>query len=282
MQNKDKFFGRILGVDQHLLRLEDDNFSLRFCGEYEATLFSLTGTLVRLVNKELENAPNTIVCEKLPELSVHIIERDGWSIKDGKLVIPYLTQLDLQKARPYTSDESIVINDFPGHMKTIINRRMRQSDFAKLKPLEEKLDRLAQALNETLTESVEIPLINVVGRGEGKLRAGDAALCAMILTARCFAISPRFKIDWFNRLSVETRRLLHRTEAVGKNWLKFALDGRMTERQQKFFRAMAKDFEGADELVINEVAAEESLSGRAFVLGVHFALEMIYKKYFKN
>jgi hypothetical protein len=73
---------------------------------------------------------------------------------------------------------------------------------------------------------------------------------------------------------------MHRCNVYGKNWFKYALDGRMTEQQQEFFSVMARDFESTDEMKVNEIAKDECYNGKAFLAGVNTALEMIQKSCF--
>jgi hypothetical protein len=281
MKEKNRFFGGVTSVDENLLSLDEANFSVRYRDEQEMLLFSLSGKMLRLSSDLNAQAPNMIVCEKLPSLNEELAE-DSWAIKDGILRIPFLTKIDLNLAPKFKSVANIEIRDFPGHMRNLIAHRMRQDDFASLKKLEERVNMLADAIREHLTESAEIPLLDVISFGESKPSPGDAALCGMILTGRCFAIGQRLKVNWYNRLSIETRRLMHRTDVLGKNWLGFALEGRMTKLQNRFFSAMARDFESADEIVVKDVANDASFNGKAFLIGTHAALEMIEKNFFKS
>lgn len=281
MEEKNRVLGKIFSADVNLLNFRESPFSVRHRDSSEITLFSLSGKMLRLLSKKIGDAPNSVVCEKLPDLKVELAE-DGWTVEDGILRIPYLTKIELKKVKQYNPVENLEIGDFPGHMQNLIVRRMRQDDFASTKLLGERLNQLSLAIREHLTESAEIPLIEVVSFGEGTLSSGDAALCGMLLTGRCFAIGGRFKVPWHNRLSMEVRRLLHRTDNRGKNWLGFALEGSLTETQKKFFNAMAKDFECADEIVVKDIANEESFNGKAFLMGVSTALEMLKKGVFQD
>ena len=152
---------------------------------------------------------------------------------------------------------------------------MRQPDCAFLKDLEQPLAILSRSIREHLIESAESPVIGVAGFGPGEVAAGDAALCGMLLTTRCFSFGGRFRMSWFQRLAVEIRRYLHRSGTWGKNWLKYAIDGRMTETQQQFFNAMARDFEGAGEVMVKRIADEDMINGKAFLAGVNLSLDMI-------
>ncbi|MFZ5952374.1 MAG: hypothetical protein ACOYXC_16860 [Candidatus Rifleibacteriota bacterium] len=280
MNEINRVFGRISGADRSLLHL-NDTFALRQRSDDEISLFALNGKMLRLIKEGVDSGPDCIVCQQMPVNNENLPE-DGWVLEDGVLRIPFLTKIELQKIELFDSVANIEIRDFPGHMKGMIARRLRQADFARVKPVEDRCGLLTAALNEHLTESAEIPLVEVLGFGEGSPSMGDAALCGMLLTGRCFALGRRFKLNWYNRLRVEVRRLLHRTDHRGKNWLSFALDGRMTELQRGFFTAMARDFECADEIVVKKIAGEEIFNGRAFLIGCFAALEMIQKSLYNK
>jgi hypothetical protein len=160
----------------------------------------------------------------------------------------------------------------------MISRLMREEKFQKFHKLQERLKNLGKSLKEPSTEAVEIPLLEVIGFGDSKLSDGDAALCGMLLAARCFAAGKRFRVNWYQRLSVELRRLKHRSNIYGQNWLDFALDGRMSESQQNFFKTMSKDFESVDEMVLSHLSENENFNGSAFLIGVSTALDMIQKQ----
>ncbi len=281
MKEKNRFFGRILAADKNLLSLSETSFAVRRRTDDEILLFALSGRMLRLLKAGTDVAPDSIVCESLPPLNEEVSE-DGWTLGDGVLRIPFMTKIELNKTELFDAQANIEILDFPGHMKGLIARRMRRADFARYKEIEDRCGLLTGALNEHLTEAVEIPLVEVVAFGEGELAMGDAALCGLLLTGRCFAIGGRFKVNWYNRLRAELRRLVHRTDARGRAWLGYALDGRMTAMQRRFFTAMAKDFECADEIVVRELAAKEDFNGRAFLVGCFAALEMIQKTLFNR
>ena len=281
MKQKNRFFGRILCADKDLLNFDETNFAIRQRTEQEITLVSLNGKIVRLLAKGRDVGPDCIGCELLPPLDENIAE-DGWVLHDGVLRIPFLTLIELKKTELFDSVANIEIRDFPGHMRGLIARRMRQADFATFRTVEDRVGLLAAAINERLTESAEIPLVDLVGFGEGNLAMGDAAICGLLLTGRGFALGKRFKVDWYSRLRVEIKRLVHRTDARGKSWLGFAQEGKMTGLQRRFFEGMARDFECADEILVNEISNSEEFNGRAFLIGCFTALEMVQKNLFKK
>ncbi|GAB4269151.1 MAG: hypothetical protein Kow0029_05010 [Candidatus Rifleibacteriota bacterium] len=280
MKKTDRFFGEVLGADENLLQLKDLNFAVRSWTEDEIKLFSLSGKMLRIVSEKIGFAPNSIVCKNIPHPDENT-PKEGWILDYGILRVPFVTKLELNKLSIYKSLQNIAVSDFPGHMKNLIVRRLRQADFAGYKELERRMKVLVSSVQEYLTESVEIPLLDVIGFGEGKLSAGDSALCGLLLTGRCFSLGKRFRVNWYARLTMEVRRLFHKTDLVGKNWLCFALEGRLSQVQKKFFEAMVKDFECADEIVVNEVADDNSFNGKAFLIGVLCALNMVQDGLFK-
>lgn len=279
MKEKNRFFGRILKADKSLLNLSENSFAIRRRSGEEILLFALNGKMLRLLAGDCDHAPDTIVCEILPDVDQEI-SADGWNLADGVLRIPFMTKIDLNQVELVDMTANIEIRDFPGHMKGLIARRMRQADFARYKEVEDRCALLTSALNEHLTEATEIPLVEVIAFGEGQPSQGDAALSGMLLTGRCFALGRRFNVNWYNRLRVEIRRLLHRTDFRGRNLLAHALEGRMTAIQRRFFEAMARDYECADEIQVKDLAAAEDFNGRAFLVGCFAALEMIQKSLF--
>lgn len=283
MSEKNRFFAEVEAVDKQLLHssVVNGTYSVRMRSEHRITLLSLSGRMINLVSSPLTCGPDFILCKKLPAMNEHITE-DGWIFEDTSLTIPFMTRLELSGAPPFDSDARIGIRDFPGHIKSLVSRRLRQSDCAFLKELEAPLAILARSIREHLIESAEIPVIGVTGLGTGEVAAGDAALCGMLLTTRCFSFGGRFKISWFQRLAVEVRRFLHRAGNFGRNWINYAIDGRMTETQQLFFNAMARDFEGAGEVLVKRLADEDMINGLAFLAGVNMTLEMIQSGVFNR
>lgn len=276
MSAKNRIFAEVEAVDLQLLQYSGVNgkYSVRLRSESRIALLSLTGRMINIVSAPHGCGPDFILCRKLPPLAQEITE-DGWVFEDTSLTIPFMTRLDLAAAPTFDSDARIGIRDFPGHIRSQINRRLRQPDCDFLKELEQPLAALSRSIREHLIESAEIPVIGVAGFGPGEVAAGDAALCGMLLTTRCFSFGGRFRMSWFQRLAVEIRRYLHRSGTWGKNWLNYAIDGRMTETQQQFFNAMARDFEGAGEVMVKRIADDEMINGKAFLAGVNLSLDMI-------
>ncbi|HNX77023.1 MAG TPA: hypothetical protein PLM07_19135 [Candidatus Rifleibacterium sp.] len=276
MREKNRVFVEVEAVDQQLLHssVVNGTYAVRVRNEHRIALISLTGGMINLVSEPLTWGPDFILCRKLPPPGSPITE-DGWIFEDSCLTIPFMTRLNLDGVTRFDSDARIGVRDFPGHLRSMITRRLRQPDCEYLKELEIPLATLSKSIREHLIESAEIPVIGVTGLGSGEVAAGDAALCGMLLTTRCFSLGGRFKMSWFQRLAVEVRRFMHRASVFGRNWIGYAIDGRMTETQQIFFNAMARDFEGAGEVLVKRIADDDIINGRAFLSGVNMTLEMI-------
>lgn len=277
-------FANVVMVDRQLLNYSGvvGSYAVRLRTANRIVLFSLTGRMINLVAAPHTCGPDFILFDRLPGLDESLPE-DGWVFEDASLRVPFVGKLNLAGAPGFfESDASIGVRDFPGHLKSMISRRLRQPDCEFLKELEQPLDTLAKSIKEHLIESAEIPVIGVAGLGAGEVAAGDAALCGMLLTTRCFSFGGRFKMSWFQRLAVEIRRFLHRSGSYGRNWINYAIDGRMTETQQLFFNAMARDFEGAGELFVKKIADDDVINGKAFLAGVNLILDMIQSGVFSR
>jgi len=281
MKEKNRFFAEVEAVDSRLLQASaaGNSFSLRERTADRLVLFSLAGNMINIVNKDLGCGPDFIVCGKMPALDQELPE-DGWKLAENCLKIPFLTQLKLVGARTYDATERFAIRDFPGHMKSLIARQIRQNKTPELDELEIRLGRLSEAIQKHLVELSEIPLISIVGFGSGFPVCGDTALCGLLLTARNMALGRRFRVGWYKRLTVELKRFVHRTDLYGRNWLNYAIEGRKTELQQHFFHAMLRDFECSDEIVVKKVAADRLVNGTAFLMGVNTALDMVQAGFF--
>jgi hypothetical protein len=280
MAVKNKYFGKIIGVDALLMENQKESiaFSLRGRSKNSISLFNLDGKLLTIVDKTLKSGPDCICCESLPGLDIELPE-DGWKFEEKFLKIPYVSKLDLSACLTFDSMEYSAIADFPGHMEHMITRSLRDGYSAAEIELRGRLEKLAKAIRAPLAESVEIPVLEVIGFGPGRIPIGDGALAGMLLTLRCFALGKRLKVNWHSRFAMEVRRFIHRTSSVGKNWLRYALEGRTTSMQTAFFKAMAEDFECADEIMVSRLAQDEEFSGKAFLMGAQFALEMIRKNF---
>ncbi len=278
-----RYVAEIEAVDSSLLKglMGSLALAVRSRSERRIVLASLSGRMISLVNSRENCAPDCIKLKKLPDISIDLAE-DGWKLEDNFLKIPYLIQLNLAAAPRFDSSTQFPIYDFPGHMQNALHSRLRQKDFLSFYPLESSLRVLSVSLKQHLVESIEKPILEVLGHGADEFAAGDAALCGMLLTARCFSLGGRIRITWFHRLAVEIRRFLHRASPMGKNWLSYAFDGRMTELQQHFFNAMARDYECADELVVKKIVNDEFINGKAFLTGVGMALDLIKSSLIKT
>ncbi|OGK09365.1 MAG: hypothetical protein A2W80_18985 [Candidatus Riflebacteria bacterium GWC2_50_8] len=281
MKEKNRFFAEVEAVDAKLLQASaaGKSYSLRQRSTDRLVLFALDGHMINVVGKEIGCGPDFIVCGELPPLDQPLSE-DGWKLADNCLKIPFLTQLKLAGGRTFDSAERFAIRDFPGHMKSLIARQIRKTKSPEFSELEIRLKRLSETIQNHLVEMSELPLIGVVGFGGGFPGTGDAALCGLLLTARNMALGRRFRVDWYKRLTVELKRFLHRTGVHGRNWLNYAIEGRMTELQQHFFHAMLKDFECSDEIVVKKIAADQMINGTAFLMGVNATLEMVQAGFF--
>ncbi len=276
MKEKNRFFAEVEAIDTRLLQASKAgvSYSLRQRSAHRLVLFSLAGSMINIVSKEHGCGPDFIVCGQLPSLDESLPD-DGWKLADNCLQIPYLTQLKLADGRVFDASEHIAVRDFPGHMKSLIASQLRKDKTPELSELEGRLNQLAVTIQKHLVELSEIPLLDVIGFGSGAPGPGDAALCGLLLTARSVALGKRLRVGWYKRLTVELKRFLYRSCSYGRNWLSYAIEGRMTELQQHFFHAMLKDFECSDEIVVKKMAADQILNGPAFLMGVNSALDMV-------
>lgn len=278
MVEKNRFFAEVENVDIQLLKSlkTATAFSLRDRSEKRIILTSIDGQLLNLVSSEIGCGPDFIQFKSLPPLSAKLPE-DGWILENSILKIPYLTQVKLDSAQQFDSASRFPVSDFPGHMHGAINSRIRHADFSDYSELQKRIKVLATTIRQYLTETPEIPLLDVLGYGKDEMPAGDAAVCGMLLTGKSLILGRRLKANWCQRLNVEVRRFQHRGGAFGQSWLGYALEGRMTELQQRFFNAMGRDYESADEIVVRKIADDEIINGRGFLMGVAAALELVKK-----
>jgi hypothetical protein len=237
--------------------------------------------MITIVDRSCGCGPDFIQVARLPDPALPLPE-DGWVLEGKQLKIPFVEQLKLAQAQCLDSVSYFAVRDFPGHMHGLINNRLRQPDYADFSMISQRLKTFATALQQHLVESVEVPLLDIIGYGKGDFAAGDAVLCGILLTARSFSLGRRIRINWFQRLSVETRRFLHRAGQIGKKWLGYALEGRMTQAQQQFFSAMTRDSECVDEIVVKRIIEDDVANGRAFLVGAGFALDLIKPVWQKN
>ena len=280
MESTNELFGKVLSADSHLVNLKGNmgGLSLRGRETNLISLFAQSGKIISIVPQMVGNGPNFIVCEKLPDANISLPD-DEWGIVDGHLRVPGFPTIDLKNTNKFDSYEKSEVSDFPGHMEKAIAFVVRKDISKSETELKIRLLRLAKVLKQYDVESVEIPIIDLLGFGDDKFKIGDVAICAMLLTARSFVAGKRFKIGWYNRFIMEIRRFLHRTNAVGKNWIEYALEGRTTETQQHFFKAMVEDFEYKDEMAVKVVEKSHVYNGRAFLIGANAVLEMIRERF---
>ena len=280
MENSNELFGQIISADSHIVNLKStiDGLALRGREANKISLLTQNGKIISIVPKNVGNGPDFIVCEKLPDANISLPD-DEWSLSNKELRLPGFSPISIENTKEFFSYEKSKISDFPGHMEKAIVNFIRNDDSALETELKLKLSRLAKHLKQYETESVSTPMTEALSCGDEKFTAGETAICAMLLTARCFVAGKRFKIPWFNRFAIEVRRALHHANLIGRNWIEFALEGRTTEIQQLFFKAMSDDFEYKDELAIKAIADSLIYNGKFFLIGVLTALEMIRKRF---
>jgi hypothetical protein len=283
IESMDKTFGDVMSVDKYLLHNSgcEGVFVIRERTKSKIMLLDLNGQLLYIVAAPYGCGPNFIQIRSLPPVDLPLPE-DGWVFENGVLVVPEIAELNVRAAKKYDSNAYIALKNFPGHMKNVISRRLRQPDCEFLNELKEPLKNLSLSIKEHRLETVDLPVIDVTGHGNRSFPAGDAALCGMLLTARCFALGGRFKEVWAQRLTIEVRRFLHRASNMGRNWLEYAISGRMTELQQKFFKEMIRDIENIDESLVKIVSEDELINGRAFLAGVEVTLDLIKNGFFNG
>lgn len=282
MNNQEALF-EVVSTDSFILQSSqyDGLYAIKNREKHRIILTSLSGQLLTFVDQSINCGPGYIKCRKLPSIKQEI-PKDSWQLKNSFLKIPGFSEIDLKLSEHFESDAIIQIRDFPGRMKRVIASRLKKEDCAFLKPLDRPLHALAKAVCERDFESASIPVVKITGYGYWEFAAGDAALCGMLLTARCFALGGRFGPSWIPRLSMEIRRFLFRTGTYGRYWVNYAISGRMTEKQQEFFRALAKDGCHQAEETTEEVARNDEINGLAFLAGVNIILEMIQEGFFSH
>lgn len=273
----------VISTDSIILQSSqyDGLYSVKNRNEHRIQLTSLKGQLLTVVDETINNGPGYIRCKTLPPMTKEI-PLDSWQIKNSFLYMPGYNEIDLKASEPFESNDIIQIRDFPGRMKRVISQRLKKDDCVFLIPLNEALNSLAKAICERDFERAEIPATKVVGYGYWEFAAGDAALCGMLLTSRCFALGGRFGPSWIPRLSVEIRRFMCRAGTYGRYWINYAVSGRMTEKQQEFFRSLAGDGRHAPEEAVELMAKNDEVNGLAFLAGVNIILEMIQEGFFNR
>lgn len=282
MENNKKQFGEVRNLDLRLLQPAQVSYAMRYRSENRIVLFSNEGQMINVVDESCGCGPNFVCLEFLPEQNQEL-PADGWFFAGKTMRVPFTTQLDLSKTKDvYDSLYELQINDFPGHMNSLINKFVKEAAFPQAKELKSRLDILAEAAQLRQNESTELPVIGLIGFGAGLFSEGDSALCGMLLTARFFSAGRRFNLNWLKLLAVEVRRFFHRTGPYGRNWLSYALQGRVTQSQKNFFHAMSRDYESASEIAVKHIADDRIINGSAFLVGVSAALNMIQSDSFKT
>ncbi len=278
-----EIFGDVLSVDKHLLQSSETegNYFVREAHSNKVLLSKPEGQVIILVAAPYGCGPNCVQFQKL-DVTNDNLPIEGWRLKNGVLGALGFNGIDLYGATMFESGAFIPLKDFPGHMKNAIARRLRQEDCEYLGKLKEPLKKLSHAIKEHKLEGIENPLIEVGNDNQWEFSAGDAAVCGMLLTARCFALGGRFKEVWAQRLAIEVRRYLHRSSFLGKSWIEYAISGRMTELQQKFFREMARDNDKVCESLVKIISEDDFTNGKAFLAGVDITLQLIRSGFFNK
>ena len=265
-------FGKVFSLDS-LLRPADgepEKLSLRGRGTEELYFVTPRHQLITVVPYAWGRGPNRILVETVPSPDERIIA-EGWQLTNQELLFPTGESLSLAHAKWHPSDVLEAVKDFPGHLRIALNRIQKKLD----PDLEARLQILAQALKTPLAEAVELPLIKVIGFGHGNHPDGDAALCGLLLTGRAVSLGKRLRANWLPRLVPEIGRLLHRTPKISGALIRFAIEGRTTERQERFFGAMGRDYESAVETALENLMESAESGSLAFLSGVRTAIEMV-------
>lgn len=266
--------GKVFSLDAQLRPAADKPARLSLRGRGREELYFLTSDhrLITVAPHAWGRGPNRILVEQTPPEQEMLIA-EGWRLSITELQLPTGEVLSLSRSRWVASNVLEPIKEFPGHLRLALNRLQKRFTAE----LEGRLQELARALKMPLAESVELPLIRVLGFGEGNHPDGDAALCGLLLTGRAFSLGKRLRVHWLPRLVPEIRRFLHRTPKISAALIRFAIEGRTTERQERFFTAMGRDYESAVEAAL-ETLIEASESGSlAFLSGVRTALDMVWQ-----
>ncbi|HNV69580.1 MAG TPA: DUF2877 domain-containing protein [Candidatus Ozemobacteraceae bacterium] len=272
MTTNPPLFGRIISLDQLLKPATDEPRKLSLRGRGDCELYFLTPDqhLVTVAPYAWGRGPNRILVEQLPDPTEMLIA-EGWRLTDQELRLPTGDVLPIDKSRWHLNSLLEPVKEFPGHLRNALNRLQKRFSLE----LDTRMQNLAQALKTPLAESVELPLLQVIGFGDGNHPDGDAALCGLLLTGRAISLGKRLKVHWLPRLVPETRRFLHRTPKISASLIRFALEGRITERQERFFTAMGRDYESAVEAALANLLDGPERGSLAFLTGVKTALEMI-------
>jgi len=273
MKVNESLFGRVAGFDPRLTEDPKGVGALSLRRRYDDALifFTADGRMVSFVVPARGRGPDFVILERLPEASKPL-PTIGWSIGGGKLNIPGNEPLNLLEASPQPSEVLPGVRDYPGHLRSSLSRALRRGD----RSLESPLNELSRSLKEAHAEAVEKPVMSLVGRGAGILPDGDMALCGFLLAGRACETGSRLRADWLGRLAMDVRQFLHRTTPFAAAWLRFAIDGRTTAKQERLFDAMARDVETAADVAADELLSDPALPGASFLAGVAAALDLVH------
>jgi hypothetical protein len=269
----DNLFGNVLSYDPRLLdsSLSGEALVLRERHEDLFSFFTKTGRMLSIAHGKHGRAPDRIIVDRFPLASL-VLDHDGWSFQKGTLYYHRQKVLVLASKSAAGNCAGITpVVDFPGHLRSHLSRFSRQTS----DDVRQRGEQLAEALKQPLTEAVEGPLLRLLGFGGGQIPLGDAVLKGFLLTGNAFLFGRRIRVDWLQRLKVEVRRFLQRTTPFSSAQLQFALEGRVSELEDRFFSAMAKDLESLGETVCHEIHASPLYPGTAFLFGVQTALDMV-------
>lgn len=268
---KSSEFKNILRADINLA--QPGVYGIRYRTDSCILLVSLQRNVLGLCDNPLESVPGSIVFQSIPKNDLTLLS-EGWIMTECGLETPDRSIIELSSVEHFfNSSLNFNILDFPSYMSALIETNLR--NIYELSTLQKRLEKLKIAILSTDVESAEIPVINVIGHGQGICAQGDAALCGMILTARFFSIGGRFGAKWFNRLSAEIRRFIHRSSFWGRIWLENSLEGLTGLLHQDFFRAMTTDNQSAADNSIKNVLNDKIINGPAFLTGVNCALQIV-------
>ncbi|HEY9071197.1 MAG TPA: hypothetical protein VIV61_13145, partial [Candidatus Ozemobacteraceae bacterium] len=166
MNAKEQLFGRVLGADPRLVGdvPAAGGLSLRSRSSDALRFFTADNRMVSLVSKAHGREPDAIIVEHVPDLSLPL-PPGSWSLRDGILAVPGQEPLDLRTVPAQPSDILPLIRDYPGHVRTALNRALRKGD----RVLELPVAELARSLKTSYAEAAEQPVLALAGRGEGPL-----------------------------------------------------------------------------------------------------------------
>ncbi|MBF0406598.1 MAG: DUF2877 domain-containing protein [Candidatus Riflebacteria bacterium] len=274
-------FGKTIAFDTALKQINQEivSLALRKTNENLLCFLSPENFLIEIVTPLIGQGPGRIVTEEIPSKAASAFTANECSLRKDGFYIAEKNLISFNDASEFNATLDTSVKDFPGHLSGILRRLPPLVS----EPFEKKLIYLANALREAVPEGVEPSLMKIIGYEDssGFLPAGDRALSGMLLTGFCLKMGVRIRSDWFSRLGCEVRKLLHRTSPISAAHLKFSLEGRANNIQQKFFRTMASDHEPSIEQAFNELKSDDFNGGPFFLAGVRAAVQMIHPDMFK-